>query len=266
MRNFGVPISDEPHDILDTINLVEAGICTQEGLKDMWETTVQRIKIMLGNQDAMAKFVTDNMSKFSDLDEEKLVRTVMPKDLAAAENAGVILNNLLNKATMGNVLDLKKEIPRALNDVGIELREDGVIHHEKFLTGAWGEGKGKTYIAQPLTFKKKIREFGWQTIAPQMASKFVDLVGKLNKSNVEAAIGRHYRDLMRAYATKLEKTQVKVDKKVSLNQVRNILLVRKDVLKMIFKNLERILGAAKRPYDEATKVPNSPTTGADLWT
>lgn len=266
MRNYVIDDHETTfavdRDILSFFGEVEKTMCSEEGFKEMWDKTKSRVLILFGNQEAMAKFINENMSKLTDLDENKLIRTVMPKDLTAAVNAANYINGVLISQTASKPADFKKLNQRVLNDVGIELREDGEFHDEKFQTGAWGEGKGKTNISKPMTFKKKVGEFGWNGVAASLGGSFVQIVRKLSKNSIVGSIDRHYADLVRSYASKAEKMEVKIDKKVALNQIRNLLTVRANLIKFIFRQLEAVMGGSKKEYDEAAKVPQNPTSDA----
>lgn len=249
----------EAHETLDIITGVEKSICAEEGLKEMWAQTKNRVLIMFGNHNAMVKFIRDNADRFNKLNPKSYVRTVLPADLDTATNALKQVDNVLAEARRGEPIDLKALMTDSMTQAGLELKEDGKIYSDKFEYGNWGAGKGKTNIAKPLMFKKMVEEFGWDTRARSKANEFIQLVSKVDRGMVVNAIDNHYRDLTKAVASKQEKADVRTDKRVALNQIRNLLSVRNVLIKFYFDQLRRILDGANGDFNQSETA-----TGGDL--
>lgn len=236
-------------ELLDIISITEMQVASEESLKEVWQATKEHVLIMFGHQATLVKKIREYQSKdaFSQLAADKLVRAVLPRDLEAAMSALESINEILNKVRGGEVLNLDNEVGSELNDVGIEYREDGNVHADKFTSGNWGAGKGKTNLDKPMTFAKTIEEFGYQNVAGNIAEAFVQAVERFNKAKLINCLDRHYSDLLRAINNKQEKVDTKVNKRIAVKQTRNLTAVRNVLVKFVYKQLMCILKAYKEP-------------------
>ena len=62
-------------------------IPSTEGLGDFVTRLTNKLLAIGGHHVSMVKYISDNKERFSDLNKEKLIRTVMPRDLSCVGNA-----------------------------------------------------------------------------------------------------------------------------------------------------------------------------------
>lgn len=213
-----------------------------EGWDEVVHNFIDKVKIICGSHEAMAKRIDENSEKFRNLFKDIAVRTVMPEDLRTAQSALTLLTEKLVGATeSGEPIKITSSDKSVLASAGIEQREDGELYDSKFKLGEWGRGKSMAAIRGPMTFKKTIGEFGWERHAPGIADDFVEAVRKTDDRRLNTSITRHFKDMTRGVASVREKGAIKTNKKVVWNQMVNLLSIRSDLIKFIYKQLNTLL-------------------------
>lgn len=240
--------------VLDSINDELSVIASTEGWGDVFKNFVTKFRAVCGSQEAMAKYIDDNKEKFRNLFKDIYVRTVMPADLKKAQEALNILTEKLGTTRAGEYAKFDDSDIKALEEAGVEVREDGDLYDNKFKTGNWGYGINQSALKGPMTFKKKIGEFKWEQMAPSIAEDFVEAVRKIDSKRMEASLAHHFKDRSDAVKTVQQKGDVRTDKQVSWNQSINLLQVREHLIKFIYGQLKTVLRFAKENDDGSAKA------------
>ena len=232
-------------------------ISSEEGLKELLAATKDRVLEMFGHQETISRKLKEMLSAdvFEHLDQNKIIKAVLPKDLALAMVALQSTNEILTKLRGGDVIKLEEYIGKDFEDVGIELREDGVVHMDKFKMGDWGAGKGKSNVSSPLEFKKTVEEVNWSANGKQLAQELIKQIDVINKSKMVVSINLHYQTLIKAVYSKQEKDGMKVDKKIMIKHMKNLIAVRNTLIKFLYMQIKRCTKAYIPP--EGDEVDNS---------
>jgi len=237
--------------------------CSEEGLKEIWEATKDRVLEMFGHQETMSKKLKEMLRAevFDHLDQETVIKAVLPKDLALAMVALQTTNEILAKLRGGDVIKLEEYIGKDFEDVGIEYREDGVVHMDKFKMGDWGMGKGKSNVSSPLEFKKTVEEVNWSANGKQLAEELIRQIDLVNKSKMLVSINMHYQTLIKAVYSKQEKDSMKVDKKIMVKHIKNMVAVRNTLIKFLYTQIKRCTKAYIPPTEEEEEKAAVTTEG-----
>ena len=228
-------------------------IASEEGFKELWEATKNRVLEMFGHQETMAKNLREMLSKnvFENLEQDYLVKAVVPRDLALATAALQATNEVLVKLRAGDLLKLEEYIGKDFEDVGIEYREDGIVHMDKFKMGDWGMGKGKSNVSSPLEFKKTVEEVKWDVNGKQIAQALLKEIDVVNKSKMISSINLHYQTLIKSVYSKQEKSGVSTDKKIMVKHIKNMISVRNTLIKFIYKQIKQVIKAYSPPDEKS---------------
>lgn len=229
-------------------------VASEEGLKELWNATKDRVLEIFGHQETISKKLKEMIANdvFEHLDQEKLVKAVLPKDLAMAVAALQSTNEILSKLRSGDVIKLEEYIGKDFEDVGIEYREDGIVHMDKFKMGDWGMGKGKSNVSAPLEFKKTVEEVKWDVNGKQIAEELIRQIDTVSKSKMLVSIDLHYKTLIKSVYSKQEKSGMKVDKKITVKHIKNMIAVRNALIKFAYTQLKHVVKAYVPPADEET--------------
>ena len=240
-------------------------IVSEEGLKELWNAAKDRVLEIFGHQETMSKKLKEMLSAqvFDNLDQDKLVKAVLPTDLAMAVSALQTTNVLLSKLRGGEVIDLSEYIGKDFEDVGIEYREDGMVHMDKFKTGNWGAGKGKSNVSSPLEFKKTVEEVNWGANGKQIAQELVKEIDIVSKAKMLSSINLHYQTLVRAVYSKQEKSDVRANKQIIVKQIKNMIAVRNTLIKFAYTQLKRVAKAYIPPTEEETEPDDNSSSEND---
>lgn len=235
-------------------------IVSEEGLKEIWEATKDRVLELFGHQETMSKKLKEMLSAevFNNLQQDKVVTAVLPKDLALAVSALQSTNEVLAKLRGGDVIKLEEYIGKDFEDVGIEYREDGMVHMDKFKMGDWGMGKGKSNVTSPLEFKKTVEEVKWDVNGLQICQALVREIDLISKSKMLSSINMHYSTLIKAVYSKQEKEGVKVDKKIIVRHIKNMIAVRNTLIKFVYTQLKHVAKAYVPPSEEEEDNSSAP--------
>lgn len=254
--------ADRPAPIaLECINVdINDVVATEDGASFI-SKLITKIGTFFGMQAAYAKYIKNNLKVFDDLNPEKVVRTVLAKDLSIVAAAIRHINEGLEKLRLGGKLDLVEFCGQELEVVGIEI-DRGRLSAVKFSSGNWGEGKDKTGIDSPMTYSKTIEEHGWLKGARNYAENFIELAKETTtKRKLIDASNRHWNDVKSAHARGLMRNQANFDKKIAIDQINQINAARHMLLKFYFKQLQAILkGANIQPIGEVPaelRLPNN---------
>ena len=241
-------------------NVSVESLTSLESFETFFKKLVYKIGAFFGFHAAMKKYIEDNMKCFDDLNKDYVVNTVLAKDLSAVGNAIENLNAGLEKLRLGGKVDLHDFVTDALEKVGVEYIR-GRLSMAKFQSGDWGDGKNKTGLDHPMTYRKTIEEHGWLTGARTYAENFCKLADTTSKGKLIAASNRHYTDVKNAMARGIGKNQAVFEKQVAIDQINQICSVRNTLLQFYFKQLCNILKAANvQPEGEKPKglvLPNT---------
>ena len=151
----------------------------------------------------------------------------------------------------------------ALEKVGIEY-ERGRLSTVKFQSGNWGDGKDKTGLDHPMTYRKTIEEHGWLNGAKTYAERFLKLAETTSKDKLIAASNRHYADVKKAMARGVGRQQAVFEKQVAIDQINQINSARDMLIKFYFKQLCNIMkGANIQPIG---KIPQQQEVIPNNWT
>ena len=235
-------------------------IVSEEGLKEIWDATKDRVLELFGHQETMSKKLKEMLSAevFNNLQQDKVVTAVLPKDLALAVSALQSTNEVLAKLRGGDVIKLEEYIGKDFEDVGIEYREDGMVHMDKFKMGDWGMGKGKSNVTSPLEFKKTVEEVKWDVNGLQICQALVREIDLISKSKMLSSINMHYSTLIKAVYSKQEKEGVKVDKKIIVRHIKNMIAVRNTLIKFVYTQLKHVVKAYVPPSEEEEDNSSAP--------
>ena len=228
-------------------------ICSEEGLKELWAATKDRVLEMFGHQETMSRKLKEMLRAevFDNLDQNTVIKAVLPKDLALAMVALQSTNEILAKLRSGDVIKLEEFIGKDFEDVGIEYREDGVVHMDKFKMGDWGMGKGKSNVSSPLEFKKTVEEVKWDVNGKQIAQALLKEIDVVNKSKMISSINLHYQTLIKSVYSKQEKSGVSTDKKIMVKHIKNMISVRNTLIKFIYKQIKQVIKAYSPPDEKS---------------
>ena len=227
-------------------------ILAEEGLKEIWNTTKTRVLEMFGHQETLSKQLQSMLSAevFDNLKQDKIIKACLPKDRALAMVALQSTNEILAKLRSGDLINLSEFVGKDFEDVGIECREDGVVHTNKFQMGDWGAGKGKSNVSSPLEFKKTVEEVKWDVNGKALAEELLKQINVINKSKMIVSINLHYQTLIKAVYSKQEKDGMKVDKEISIRQIKNMIAVRNMLIKFLYKQIKKVTKAYIPPTKE----------------
>ena len=233
-------------------------IASEEGLKEVWEATKKRVLEICNHQETMLHNLQELIDRdvFGHLDDDKLVKAVLPKDLQLVVDALHETNQLLSKLREGAVLRLEEHIGSEFSDVGVELREDGIVHMDKFAVGNWGMGKGKSNVHAPLEFRKTVEEVNWKANGQRIVEQLIGELAAVPKSKLLTSIDLHYKTLVRSVYSKQEKTDVKSDKRILVRQIKNMIAVRNTLVKFAYRQIKHVVKAYVPPK-EGTAGSNS---------
>ena len=227
-------------------------VMSEEGLKELWDAAKNRVLEMFGHQETMAKNLREMLSKnvFEHLDQEYLVKAVVPTDLAHVVSALQATNEVLVKLRGGDLIKLEEYIGQDFEDVGIEYREDGMVHMDKFKMGDWGMGKGKSNVTSPLEFKKTVEEVKWDVNGKQIAQELLKQIDIVNKAKMLTSINLHYQTLIKAVYSKQEKSGMETNKKIIVKNIKNMIAVRNALIKFAYKQIKKVIKAYDPPEEE----------------
>lgn len=242
------PVTEGFLDLIPDVQDSELG--AEEGLKEVIGKMVTFVALAFGHHNTMIKWMEEHKDDYSKLNPDKMVRTILPKDLRLVDEALETLNNGLNTLRSGKSLDYKDFYDESLNKAGIDLKEDGKLYHIRFKNGGWGEGEGKTSVKNPITFKKTIEEFGWDKQASGFAQNFLSKIRAVKEDTIKGCVNRHFADIRRAVNTAGEKGDAKVGRSVVLNQLKNLLTIRDTMLKFYFVQLKKVASAYKEAKED----------------
>ena len=244
-------------------NVSIESLASVESFETFFKKLVFKIGAFFGNHAAMRKYIEQNMKLFDDLNKDAIVNTVLAKDLSAVGNAIENINEGLEKLRLGGKLEMHEFVDDALEKVGIEY-ERGRLSTVKFQSGNWGDGKDKTGLDHPMTYRKTIEEHGWLNGAKTYAERFLKLAETTSKDKLIAASNRHYADVKKAMARGVGRQQAVFEKQVAIDQINQINSARDMLIKFYFKQLCNIMkGANIQPIG---KIPQQQEVIPNNWT
>ena len=247
-------------EIDDIINVPVRDIASVEDLGGFVKKLVVKIGTFFGNHAAYREYIRQNMKLFDDLNPEAIVRTVKPADLTLVANALEHINDGLEDLRVGHEVNLSEFCDETLSRCGIEY-DRARISLVKFQSGNWGEGKDKTGLDHPMTYKKTIDEFKWADGAKNYAERFITLAETRSESQLKAASNRHYADVKNAMAKGLGKNMAKFSGQVAIDQVNQLVVCRDTLIKFYFQQLCAIMkGANIQPIGVIPKTEKVPDT------
>lgn len=220
--------------------MMTESVAATEDMFGFVKKLVVKIGTFFGNQAAMASYIKSNLKVFGDLNKEHLVRTVLPRDLSAVGNALQEINEGLEKLRLGGKLEMAEFCSDTLAKAGITY-ERGRMSIVNFKSGNWGDGKDKTGLDHPMTYKKTVEEFGWQNGATTYAERFIELCNIKNEKQLIAASNRHYADVKNAMARGIGKNQAIFDKQVAIDQINQLNVARNVLLRFYYQQLRAIM-------------------------
>ena len=221
-------------------------VVSQEKLSDVVKEYALKVQAKFAKYEGMVKYLKDNSSKFSDLDPERNVRTVTPKDISLVIDAMDELSSAMKNLKTGEPVDLAELCNNgALNKIGVEYKHDGNIYIDKFLNGNWGAGASMRDVKRPVTFKKSVADHGWISVASTVVRNFSGVLSTTDKSSVLASIHQYFKDVSSATSSRLEKTESKTNNKVAYNQMKKMLSVFNKLAIFTFDQLTRVMRASK---------------------
>lgn len=248
-------------DLENRLVLSRTDLIAEEDFVDFVKKVIIKIGTVFENHKAMVAYINSNMKLFGDLNKDSIVCTVKPKDLSAVANALEEINEALQKLRRGEKLNLAEVCNQTLETVGIKF-ERGRVSVVDFKNGNWGDGKDKTGLDHPMTYHKKVEEFGWENGATVYAERFCKLASDVvGKSQLIAASNRHYKDVKQAMARGLGKSQAVFEREVAVDQINQINLVRDMLIRFYFGQLKALMKGANiqpvEPKKDGTYVPNT---------
>lgn len=242
------------------INCNVHDLAAEEDLLSFVKKLVVKIGTAFNNHKAMVADIKGKLAKFDDLNKEAIVVTVKPKDLSAVANALQETNEALQKLRLGQKVETSEFCSPVMEQAGITY-ERGRISVANFKSGNWGDGRDKTGLDHPMTYHKKIEEFGWDRGAKVYAERFCQLASDVvGKDKLVEASNRHYADVKNAMMNGIGKNRAIFEKEVALDQINQINSVRDMLIKFYYDQLKAVLKGAYIPLpkkDEGVLVPNT---------